>query len=298
MLKKPSSFMGEALSKLAFYFFILKKWGKMMANNSCVNLVIEKWYNKLGFSGEFDLQFKKALEEIEISESAAVETFEQTENGKLNFLTYLYFCEKLKDRYEEKNIPENILMDTLKDIVIWANTWSALKGELYLGECDWLARHLSMKLFKLGRLQFCMGKAEADILKYGVKKGDNVIEIHIPEAEPLTLEECKKSIEKAKEFFKLYFPQFEYKCFTCHSWLLDNTLKEILKPESNIIKFQNMFEPVKNDESYALLRYIFKWDTTKDTLKDAVAKSSFAQKVKDRALSGGKFYETLGVIKK
>ena len=38
---------------------------------------------KTWFSGEFDLQFKKALEEIEISESAAVETFEQTENGKL-----------------------------------------------------------------------------------------------------------------------------------------------------------------------------------------------------------------------
>ena len=54
-----------------------------------------------------------------------------------------------------------------------------------------------------------------------------------------------------------------------------------------------MFEP---EESYSILRYVFKWNTTKENLNSCVDASSFARKVKERINDGGKFYDALGVI--
>ena len=258
---------------------------------------IEKWYNILKFPKKFDYQFKQALKDIKISDSIKIENFKETTDGKLNLLSFLYMCEKLKSKYEDKKIPEEILIDTLSDILIWNNIWSDIKDELYLGECAWLKNHLSMKLFKLGRLQFCMGKAECDISHFNISKGDNVLEIHIPAVGPLTMEECERSIEYAKEFFSEYFPEFEYKCFTCHSWLLDKSLSAFLEPTSNILKFQNMFEEIKTEESDAILKYVFTWNINRRKLISENPSSSFAAKVKEHALADGKFYETLGILK-
>lgn len=259
--------------------------------------IIEKWYNTLKFPKEFDNQFKQALKDIKISDSIKIENFEETIDGKRNLLSFLYMCENLKTKYEEKKIPEEILVDTLSDIVIWNNIWSDIKDELYLGECAWLKNHLSMKLFKLGRLQFCMGKAECDISHLNISKGDNVLEIHIPDVGPLTTEECEKSIEFAKEFFSEYFPQFKYKGITCYSWLLDKSLSAFLKPTSNILKFQNMFEEIKTEESDAILKYVFDWNTNRRKLMRENPSTSFAVKVKEHALAEGKFFITLGVLK-
>jgi len=190
------------------------------------------------------------------------------------------------------------LLDTLKDIVIWTDIWSGLKNELYLGELPWLSRHMEMKLFKIGRLQYCIAGAEQNVPEKGIKKGDNVIEIHIPEGEPLDIAECKKSIEMAKSFFAKYYPEYEYEYFTSHTWLLDKTLKELLKKDSNILKFQELFEIVSEEKSDAILGYVFRWKTYRADVKNCVCNSGFAQKVRDRVMLGGDFYENLGVIKK
>ena len=74
------------------------------------------------------------------------------------------------------------------------------------------------------------------------------------------------------------------------------SLKEILKPESNIIQFQDMFDVVEEEESDAILKYVFKWNTTRRKLKNEQAMTSFAQKVKERVNNDGKFFESLGVL--
>jgi len=207
-------------------------------------------------------------------------------------------CENLKKKYEEKNIPEDIFYDTVEDLVTWTNTWSDIKDGLYLGELGWLANHLKMKLFRLGRLQFCMGVNKHDIPEEELKKGDNIIEVHIPEGAPLTYEECEKSFERAKEFFNEFYPDFDYKCFTCHSWLMDDTLDELLSENSNMIKFKNMFRRYHREEDFAILRYVFKWNTKKSNVRHAVVSSSFAEKVKKHTLSGKSFYCAYGVRSK
>lgn len=269
------------------------------AVNPDVKRVIRKWYEKLGFPKYYDEEFKAVLEEIHISDAIDIETYDKSSaNGKRNFLSFLFLCEKTAKKYEALGLPEDVLTATLSDIKTWCINWSNIKRELYLGELYWLKYHLSAKLFRLGRLQFCMGKAECDMPKYGVKKGDNIMEVHIPEGDKLTAENCAKSFALAREFFKKHFPDFEYTVFTCHSWLLDNTLKNYLPEDSGIVKFGDMFDKVKNDESYALIKYLFEWDTTPLNVKYRYPTSSLAAKIQKAVLSGQRFYETLGVIEK
>jgi hypothetical protein len=252
--------------------------------------ILEDMYLRLNFPRDYNREFYKALEEIPISDAITLEGYDPScGDGKRNLLSFLYFAHLLEKRYAEKGISGEIFLHTMGDIVTWTNTWSQIKGGLYLGELSWLANHLSMRLFRLGRLQFCMGQD---------KDRGNVIEIHIPEGAPLDPVECRTSIEQAKTFFAEFFPEFEYAYFSCHSWLLDSTVGEYLGENSNITKFRNLFEITREDDSYALLRYGFTWDTNIRNLSTRVSRSAFAEWVKKSALGGKVFHESMGYIQK
>ncbi len=263
-----------------------------------VREVIEKWYTRLGFPRCYDKEFREALGRIKISDAITLEGYDKgCKDGKRNLLSFLYLCEGVERKYIESGISEEIMLDTLRDICTWTKEWSSVKGELYLGELGWLSRHMSLGLFKLGRLQFSPSPAERDIPSYGIKKGDTVMEIHIPSGERLDIDDCRRSIENAREFFAKYFPNISYSHFTCHSWLLDDTLKKYLPAESNIIRFGDMFDKIEEDDSFALIRYLFRWDTNEVNLRYAYPTSTLAEKVKRAVLHGETFHEALGIIK-
>ncbi len=264
-----------------------------------VKSIILDWYNKLPFDKKYDVEFYRAIDEIYVDEAWRIEDYDQKcENGKQNLLAYLYFLDEMKRRYLDLGISEEIFLDSAEDIVRWCDAWSETKGELYLGELSWLFLVFTAKIIKLGRLQFCFSKETHTIEKYGIEKGDTVLAIHIPAAGPLILEDCLKSVDMAREFFPKHFPGVDFKCFTCHSWLLDPTHREIMKESSNILAFQTMFDIIDKDVSESLFGYIFRWRITRDELATAECKSSFAKIVREKALAGRKFYAGLGVIKK
>jgi hypothetical protein len=41
-------------------------------------------------------------------------------------------------------------------------------------------------------------------------------------------------------FFRKYLPDYNYKAFTCYSWIFDQQMKQILPPDSNILKFHKL----------------------------------------------------------
>ena len=261
--------------------------------------IIEKWYKALNFPVKYDEEFYKALNEIEIPSDLTADSYPlDSADGKKNLLAYLYFCEKLQSDYEEAKISREILMDTLSDIVRWTNTWSDIKGELYLGELEFLKCHMDVELFKIGRLEFYPKPLLFDIPQIGAKAGDTVVTVHIPSGEKLVYEECVRSLERAKEFYARHFPNLDYKCFLCTSWLMDGTLSEILPSDSNILKFQTIFKYVRTEESDAIIHYVFGWDKTIADLETLVCKTNFAKGVKNRLLNGGKFYKTSGYYEK
>jgi len=250
--------------------------------------IIEKWYKKLDFEPRFDEQFYAALESIAIGDWECVEHYDlKSTDGKRNLLAFLYFCEMTAEEYAKRGIPEEIMLDNLHDLAVWTRIWTDMKGELYLGELGWLKLHMTAKIFKLGRLQFCFEKQPHDTPDGALLKGDNVIGVHIPERGPLDTEECKSSFAMAREFFAKFFPEYDYKAFTCHSWLLGKMPHEILGDDSNIVRFAAMFNVYDYKESDAALRYVFRWDTRLHNVADAVPKGRFAAALKERAVNGG-----------
>jgi len=99
-----------------------------------------------------------------------------------------------------------------------------------------------------------ISKAEYDLV---LTKGDPVLDVHIPASGKMDIEECKRSFDEALSFAKTYFPEYKYKAFTIDCWLLGEEIKEILSPETNIMKFSNMFTRIGGYKSTHPL--IYKW---------------------------------------
>ncbi len=263
--------------------------------------IIKKWYSLLSFPEKYNAEFEELLYNYRISENVSIDGYEFSnlpKNGELNLLICLYFCEELQKSYNEKNIPNKILIETLSDLVYWTGIHYSLYKKLGVSEMEWLKNHFSMKLFRIGRLQYCPCHCYNCIDDIGVIKGDTVIEVHIPANDDFDTELCQKSIQEARKFFSKYYPEINYKCFTCSSWLLDDTLESFLKETSNIIKFQRMFTMVSREESDAILKYTFAWDARRDNINTLTPYNSFTEKILKHIIEGGKFYAGYGYIGK
>ncbi len=267
-----------------------------------VKELAKKWYEIIDFPEKFDEGFEKLLAEennvfpMKFSEYDLV--INRPNKGK-NLIMFLYFCEELSQKYEEKGIPREILLNTIDDFKISVERQYDINGVVGIVMASVLAKHLSMKLFRLGRLQFCMEEISVDVPEKGILKGTPVMDIHIPTGGSITKEELTASFKMAEEFFGKYFPEYCYDYYMCHSWLLDVTLKKFLKEGSNILEFQKIFYPVSKREDDAILRFMFKYHIeTREELNECPANTQFAKNVKEYALSDGKFYNVLGVVER
>ncbi|MFR5059172.1 acyltransferase domain-containing protein [Faecalimonas umbilicata] len=136
-----------------------------------------------------------------------------------------------------------VYRDTFYDLTLWCENCYKAYGEYGIAQYDWFCRHLDMSLFRLGRLEFERIPSLWEIQTDGISvhKGDPVISVHIPQGEKLELDACLDSFRQAEQFWK------EKQVYLCHSWLLYPGLKEIMKPESNILQFQTLFHIVAVD---------------------------------------------------
>lgn len=260
--------------------------------------IIRKWYEKIGFPSRYDADFHAALNAYEIDTSITVETYDlKEEDGKKNFLYFLYFCEAMHEKYREKGIPDEIFYDNLTDMPRWLNTYSELKGELYFGELDWFWHSFTLRLFKLGRLQFNFTN-RFNFPTLGIGPSDTVLNTHIPADGPLTREACLASFAQAKVFFEKYFPETEYKVFACHSWLLGDELCEMLGENSNILQFRRLFTITEQYESDSILSYTVGWKKTRKDLSMFTPRTQLESKVKKLAMKGFVFHGGIGYIEK
>lgn len=188
---------------------------------------------------------------------------------------YLSFATELYDRYVRLNITDRIYYDTFSDIRIWYEHCVRERGVPGLVEEEWFTRHLNMRLFRLGRLQF---ETEGDALH-----------VHIPEGSPLLKKECDESFAQADRFFGR-----EYKIYDCESWLLDPVLTQILPESSNILRFQQRFRitKVRYDIPQAEERI---FGTVLENKEDYPEKSSLQRYAKKYLLAGGKIGMGYGV---
>ena len=260
--------------------------------------IIEKWYKKLDFKSEYDEQFYEYLNTIDISPDTAIENYDlKCEDLKKNFLAVLYMCESVEKFYKEKGIGDDILTDTLEDIVRWTDVWTDFNGYLCYGEMSWIALHLKCKLYKLGRLQFAMDDTWWEVKELGIKEKDPVLGVHIPRDGSLARDKVVASLKLANEFFPKFFPEHKYRYFCCKSWLLDDTLKKILPPDSGIVTFGDMFIKIEQEPHDSILNFVFGKGATRDKIDQYKCDSTLTKGISQYIKEGKEFHLTRGYIK-
>ena len=130
-----------------------------------------------------------------------------------------------------------------------------------------------------------------------VRKGDEVIGLHIPAGGPLDEVSVTESLDMAKEFFAKYFPEHRRDIFTCHSWLLDPRLIEIQGKEKNMSKFCARFTPLGGksmcrDALY--FAYLIPDPEVEIDYSALPEDTSLLKKLKALYMSGSGIYETFG----
>ncbi len=167
---------------------------------------------------------------------------------------YLALVDVVMAYHRDHDIPEAVTWATLGDLGRNLAVDRRMRGEGWPVMQSWLTLHVRGGLFELGRLQH--------------QRGDTAIDLHIPDAGPLTPESVDASLDEARAFFPRHFPGERYTAFACGSWLLDPQLLEYLPAESNIVRFQRRFEldpyevPEGIDADVEVLRFGFRSLTT------------------------------------
>jgi hypothetical protein len=133
--------------------------------------------------------------------------------------------------------------------------------------------------------------------KIALQKGDFVASIHLPRNASITKEDTDKFFADTKEFLRKYFPDYDYKAIVCGSWLIDPALKEILKPTSNIIDFQERFKKVQvKSRGEGVFKFVFNKADMNFNLEELEETTSLQRAVKERYLNGKAIYEVMGYV--
>ena len=171
----------------------------------------------------------------------------------LNAVFLLDACEIMFPKFLAVGHSEELFYETMRDIKVKLDECKQVRG-IYgvFASLDWFAGFYEITRFWLGRLQFEKTKFKFDSYeKDGVslKKGDDVINVHIPSSGPMTMDELLESYDLACDHYKEIYDEYGFLPFVCHSWLLFEENDKILKPESNILKFKNQYDVIDIDYS-------------------------------------------------
>lgn len=220
----------------------------------------------------------------------------------------LILAQRVYEKYRERNIPDEIFYNTMSDITVWVNTLKREENVDGLKNIGWLYNHFKFELFKVGRMQYQFFKTNYvlsgvplhKISKMTVKNHRNVLNIHIPEGEPLDFDKCKNSINSAKEFSGKYFPEYTFDGFVCESWLLDPNNSLFMDKSKNIVKFSELFDTVvrtKHNNFEIVKRLWGKEIKTADEIRDFAENTDLQRRTKAYILSGGKTGNGYGTIR-
>lgn len=130
-----------------------------------------------------------------------------------------------------------------------------------------------------------------------IDKNDPVIALHIPAKRGLSPESVDVFFKTVIEFFEKYYPEYEYKAFTCGSWLMDSQLKSLLSESSNIVSFQNRFRKIRVcSQGESVFRFAFNCPDANVDVPSLPEDTSLQRAIKNHYLNGKAIYEVLGFI--
>ena len=217
------------------------------------------------------------------------------EAGMLPIYVLGYLADFVLERNLERGISREITVQTLKDVNVWIENYEKQYGDIGLAEFHWLIFHYTSRLFRLGRLQFQLMVADA-----AIPTGDFVIETHIPQGDPLNIEQCMLSFGMATKFFETYFPEYKADYFMCHSWLLNPRISDVLNESSNIVRFMSLWNKydIPSDDSAQAIERVFGFGFKQEELAFAPENTTLQKALKEYLLSGKALDITAGYMRR
>lgn len=147
----------------------------------------------------------------------------------------------------------------------------------------WGIYFIRIKLIEVGRLQYGLSGDEIHVHIFGGRKLEygEVVE---------SLKESKKYI---KEYYGLVNPSYK-----CNSWLLSKEVRKLISDDSNIAKFQDLFDIEQGEDcEYDILNHVFGISYCDDY--NELREDTYLQRIiKEQLILGSKFYLGCGKLKK
>lgn len=244
-------------------------------------------YNRMKI--EKNEKYIKLLNNIESAPEARERLKEilEPDNNNMKILTcMLYALTFTYEKYQAIGIDDEVFSATNKCFTRFLEEHKKGYNEWVFDRDWWTYRQIAMTIFRIGQLEYEMKDYE----------GEKFISIHIPSDAILLSDKIKDSIKQAKQFFKKYYPLYSEVEYRCNSWLLSPSLKKILPPTSNILKFQSLFKIIK--ETYSSSGFI-SWVYKKhyEDYHDLPENTTLQRNMKKYLLEGSSISIALGVLK-
>ena len=198
-------------------------------------------------------------------------------------LLNLFAAQAAKAEYTKRGIPQDVYDATMGCFSRFINETYASKGIYTFDRHFWTYRQTSLRLFRLGTLE------------YEFIDGDAAV--HIPSDASLSPKNVEESLRAFSDFSTRYFPDKPAKRITCLSWLLSPEIGSLLGPGSNIKSFQSLFEITsesKPTEDY--LFWLFGVDTLQN-INELKEDTSLQRGVKKHLLKGDVIHNGFGILK-
>jgi hypothetical protein len=220
-------------------------------------------------------------------------------NYSMSMLLLLLCAEPLFQNYQEKEIPETIFWDTMKDLYCKLMECHQVYGIWGTFVRSWYPGFYQMTRFTLGRMQYEYAAFELEEYKlqdYVIKKGDKVINMHIPSSGSFSREIRFDSYKKAYEFYKNNFGGKPIP-MVCDSWLLYPEHMDFLPDYLNIRCFMEDFSYIEGNvkEEFEDAWRVFGKDykkAPKDLPQDTTLQKAYA----NHLMKGGKTGSGYGVF--
>lgn len=211
--------------------------------------------------------------------------FPDDENGWKKLKCMLLAALRARKFYEMKKIPDRVFIDTMKCFSRFVREHNDCYGSYGFDREFWTGRQTSLLLFRLGELEY-------ELSAYEEKKA---ISIHIPSGSDMSEEKITDSLQRAKDFFGRYFPEYADAIYMCRSWLLYPALQRLLPENSKILRFQNRFKIVETDETVeAYKQWVYK--NARLSPEQFPENTSLQRNMKRYILQGGKIGEGTGIL--
>ncbi len=183
-----------------------------------------------------DRNYNEILKELSESKNIHIYTV------SMAFL--LLAARPLRYMYKARGISEDVFYNSMEDLTYKNNECKTAYGIVGTFVSDWMSLYYRMTLFGLGRLQYEVMNMDVDYDER-LKKGDKVLNCHIPSSGPLTKELLMDSLKKAYDFYGYTGPM----PVRCASWLIHPGIASCYKEGSNMKMFYDCFKIVSEKDT-------------------------------------------------